>query len=74
MPDRFQFTPWITARFPWWALVNRGIRVMHFNIFPMWHLFTALACRVFCRSSVGLQAVCSGLGMGEGEVGYFERT
>ena len=47
---------------------------MHFNIFPMWHLFTALACRVFCRSSVGFQAVCSGLGMGEGEVGYFERT
>ena len=38
----------------------------------MWHLFTALACRVFCRSSVGLQAVCSGLGMGEARLGILK--
>jgi len=33
---------------------------------------TGLSC--FLSVECWLQAVCSGLGMGEGEVGYFERT
>jgi hypothetical protein len=47
---------------------------MYLKINPgLWHLLTALACRVYCRSSVGCRLHAVASEWGKARLGIFER-